>query len=384
MSYKVTSMMVEGVRHAFVEIGEGYDDGGARSGYVNLEGHSEHAVQLNSMMVQHIKNSGATELFTDPMQINVDICTSCDMHCPFCPYHGDMPHTDFNPSKRLMDMETIRDILGAFANSHIISLGCSGEPFLHPKLPEIVDLCYELHPYSEVHLSTDGLRADRFDIPTFFAKPNIRVINFSIDTLSAAEHQSWTKVKNSLNTAQENLRQVAKWKYVNRRDDLRVIASSVLKKSEIHRIGEIIDFYQPFEIDYLGFQNYIPPDRNGDETLTTEDVEIMDFLREIQATKKSKFRVGLVQPIDNKRDRNYCSNPWNLLTIDPDRNISPCCNVPRHPRHGGFEGHDSWNNDVLARTRETLARGDLPMDYCINCWANENPDNRLYIEGQDA
>ncbi len=379
MSYKVTSVLVEGVRHAYVEIGEGYDDGGARNGYVNLEGHSEQAVRLNSMMAEHVKSSGALELFTDPVQINLDISTACDMHCPFCPYHGDMPHADFTPKKRLMDMDTMADILGVFPNNHVISLGSSGEPFLHHKLPDIVDLCAELHPHSEVHLSTDGLRADRFDIKAFFAKPNIKVINFSIDTLSNAEHQSWTKVKDSLNTAQDNLRRVAKWKYVNRRDDLKVMTSCVLKKSEISQLEEIIDFYQSFEIDYLGFQNYIPPDRNGAESLTTDDGEILAYFKDLQRTKKSRFRVGLVQPLDKNRDKNYCANPWSLLSIDPDRNISPCCNVPRHPRHGGFQDHDSWKADVLKETRDALAKGDLPMDYCKNCWANENPANRLFI-----
>jgi hypothetical protein len=183
MSYKVTSLLVEGVRHAYVEIGEDYDGGGARNGYVNLEGHSEQAVRLNTMMAEHVRSSGSLELFTDPVQINMDISTACDMKCPFCPYHGDMPHTDFTPKKRLMDMDTMADILDAFPNCHVISLGCSGEPFLHPKLPDIVDLCAERHPHSEVHISTDGLRADRFDIKTFFAKANIKVINFSIDTV---------------------------------------------------------------------------------------------------------------------------------------------------------------------------------------------------------
>ena len=118
----------------------------------------------------------------------------------------------------------------------------------------------------------------------------------------------------------------------------------------------------------------------GKETITTEDREITRYFNELATRVASRFDVRLINPIDRSRKKNYCLHPWSHISIDPDGNMSPCCNIARNERFGKFTGRDSWNSDILVKARQAFHNGRKPFKNCDFCWANQDPKARLCIK----
>ena len=316
----------------------------------------------------------------NPPRIGLDIATACQMKCWFCPYHGREISPLFKPATSFMSLEMVNTILDIFEHTTKIGIGLSGEPLLHKKLIDIIELIQTKKPETKASISTNGLLIDKYDLDEAFSHSVIKAINISVDTLDEDVHAEWSGMSGSLERVLDNLRTITEWKDKHRKGDLQIIASFVIPKSDYGQIKDMISFMQQFKVDFLGFQNYIPPDCIGENTLTTEDREVLSYFHELSSRVKSDFMVGLVNPIDMAASKNYCNQPWSQLTIDPDGNISPCCNIPRNELFGNISDDGIWNGKTFKDTRSAFHDGKTPFKYCDFCWANQDMEKRILIE----
>lgn len=313
----------------------------------------------------------------DPVGIGADISNICNMSCDFCPYHGKNVTELYKPTKPFMDGKLLERILTTFKLSRAISFGMSGEPLVHPNYRDMVRIVQKIRPDINLTTSTNGLRLGKMNFDETFNYPVFKKVNVSIDTLDAKTHEKWSRRKGSLETVLQNLQSLCDWSKGNH---LSVEASFVIPRSRIKNIEKYISYMQDFDIKYLGFQNYIPPNGIGNDTLTTNDIKELEYLREIKGME-SKFRVGLINPIDMDRKSNFCPQPWSQITINPESYISPCCNIPRNVIFGKFETKVIWNSNTLMESRRKLGRNELPYQLCEFCWANQDQSKRLFIDG---
>ena len=105
----------------------------------------------------------------------IEITNACNLSCGFCA-------TSSRPARSmsLENFETIAAQVKPLAS--VISLHVLGEPFMHPRLPEILGACSRLG--LSVNLVTNGTLLDKFG-PGIFNEPCLAQVSFSLHALSA-------------------------------------------------------------------------------------------------------------------------------------------------------------------------------------------------------
>ena len=120
-------------------------------------------------------------------KIYIEITNVCNMTCSFCP--------KLNRKKEFMTIETFEEILKKISGfTDYIYLHVKGEPFLHPKILEFLDLAlaYNL----KVNLTSNGTIL----IPKVLSRPALRQINFSLHSFEGDnEEEKEQYIKNILN-----------------------------------------------------------------------------------------------------------------------------------------------------------------------------------------
>ncbi|MCK4717957.1 MAG: hypothetical protein KAT70_04730, partial [Thermoplasmata archaeon] len=172
---------------------------------------------------------------------------------------------------------------------------------------------------------------------------------------------------------------LCEWREKNRKGKLEIAISFVISKSHHRDIESMIGIMERYKIDLLQFQNYIPPSCTGEDTITTDDKEVIAHFNELANRLKPPFQVRLPNPIDVSSGENHCVQPWDLMEIDSDENTSPCCIIARNEKYGKFTGKEAWNRQSLQETRRIFAEGKKPFKYCNFCLGNQDPSKRIRI-----
>jgi radical SAM protein with 4Fe4S-binding SPASM domain len=103
-------------------------------------------------------------------KVNIEISNICNLQCTFCP--------EVIRPKALMDTELFRRVIDQVAPyTKVVTLHLMGEPLLHPKLAEIVEICAARGV--QIFLVTNGLLL-KGKIPDLLLHPVFRQINFSL------------------------------------------------------------------------------------------------------------------------------------------------------------------------------------------------------------
>ncbi|MGK0466690.1 radical SAM/SPASM domain-containing protein [Clostridium sp.] len=107
----------------------------------------------------------------------IEITNVCNLSCSFCPKTLRCPE--------FMSIETFRKILDQIKpHTDYIYFHVKGEPFLHPKLDDFLDLSYEKG--FKVNITTNGTLINKVH-DKIMLKPSLRQINFSLHSFDGNE-----------------------------------------------------------------------------------------------------------------------------------------------------------------------------------------------------
>jgi len=108
-------------------------------------------------------------------RVFIEITNVCNLACGFC------AATSRPPAFMTPEMfEAVASQVRPFAK--VVSLHVLGEPFMHPRLPEILRICSRLG--LRVNLVTNGTLLDKFG-PAVFAEKCLSQVTFSLHSLAA-------------------------------------------------------------------------------------------------------------------------------------------------------------------------------------------------------
>lgn len=103
-------------------------------------------------------------------KINIEISNICNLQCSFCP--------EVIRTKKLMDMDLFREIIRQVAPlTEQVCFHLMGEPLVHPKFSELVDICHE-HQV-KIFLVSNGVLLKE-PLTEKLLHPAFRQINFSL------------------------------------------------------------------------------------------------------------------------------------------------------------------------------------------------------------
>ncbi len=107
-------------------------------------------------------------------RVNIEISNICNLQCSFCP--------PVIRAKQLIDLDLFRKIIGEVAPlTKVVSLHLMGDPLVHPKLREIVEICHE-HAIA-IFLVTNGLLVGEKQT-AILLHPAFRQVNFSLHSFA--------------------------------------------------------------------------------------------------------------------------------------------------------------------------------------------------------
>ena len=127
----------------------------------------------------------------------IEITNVCNLACSFCP--------QTKRQAEFMELDTFGKILDQIKpHTDYIYFHVKGEPLLHPKLDEFLELSYEKG--FQVNITTNGTLIDKVK-DKIIMKPALRQVNFSLHSLYGNEEKG--------NKGNENKSNVNKDEYIN-------------------------------------------------------------------------------------------------------------------------------------------------------------------------
>lgn len=110
-------------------------------------------------------------------KIYIEICNVCNLNCDFCPPTLRKPE--------IMDTDTFGRVLDQIKDyTDYLYFHVKGEPLLHPKLGQMLDISYEKG--FQVNITTNGTLI-RTAAKQLIGKPALRLINFSLHSFDGNE-----------------------------------------------------------------------------------------------------------------------------------------------------------------------------------------------------
>lgn len=107
-------------------------------------------------------------------KVNVEISNVCNLQCSFCP--------EVVREKKLMDLDLFREVIAQIAPlTELVCLHLMGDPLVHPRLTEMIDVCEAAGV--RIFFVTNGvlLRDDRIDQ---LLRPPLQQVNFSLHSFA--------------------------------------------------------------------------------------------------------------------------------------------------------------------------------------------------------
>jgi len=103
-------------------------------------------------------------------KVNIEISNICNLQCSFCP--------EVIREKKIMSVDLFRHIIAQVAPlTELVCLHLMGDPLVHPKLSQLVDICEEFQ--TKIFFVTNGvlLRDDKMDL---LLRSPFQQVNFSL------------------------------------------------------------------------------------------------------------------------------------------------------------------------------------------------------------
>lgn len=286
------------------------------------------------------------------VQFYIDIVGACSLKCPSCP-KGNMQ--DVQNSAGIMSLELLDQILvKAKADYDVESINLYNwtEPFVHPKLPEIIRLVHE-------HGLACGISSNLNHVPrleeVMAEKPDGFRVSLSGFNQSVYER---THTGGNIEKVKENIKRLAQlW---------RDIGASTYVEVHFHRyLGNMDDEIQMRDfVTNLGlnftsvFASFCPlekvlhcTDPAAGTALTEEDKKLIDIL---YLTPQDYYTLG-----KNVSESNTCARYTNQVVLNHAGEAQLCCIVYDESKYGV--------GDFLKQSKAELLKTRMSHDICKTC-----------------
>lgn len=295
-----------------------------------------------------------------PLWILLELTHKCPLECAYC-YN----QLDFTNTKDKMSKDDWFRVMDEARDMGAVQLGISGgEPLLNKDLVQIVEYANNKKFYT--NLITSGVGAPK-GIVQKLKDAGLKTVQLGIQS---HDRNTMTLITNNKNSYDEKIAFAKEVKAAG----LQLIINTCITRQNIHQVGEIIEFADELEGNYLEIANiqyYGWALKNINALLPTQ--EQLDEAKRVTDSYRSKekaMKVFFVVP-DYFADRpKACMNGWGttFLTINPDGVALPCNTANtlplEFPNVHDFSIEQIWNESHAFN----YFRGDSWMNpTCASC-----------------
>ena len=285
---------------------------------------------LNLALCEREKQRREARPRSRPYLAVIDAANLCGLRCPYCPTGC---RRDSGRRTRLIDVDMVRGLLDELDRDLIsANLFNWGEPFLHPRLAEIVSLCHDRGVYTNVSTNLNIRRPDRINDVCDAG------LDYLLVSVSGATQPTYEQYHRGgrLELVLENLDRV------------------LTRRRRGNRPGPIVEF------KYLVFRHNEHEVSEARSLARRLGVDI--FRAEPGGGPPESRGRGRTAPREGVQ-KSVCHQLWHTAVLDADGGIPPCCYLYfRSDDFAGFEAGrmmDARNNQAFVAARRLFDPGAL-------------------------
>lgn len=245
---------------------------------------------MSASVLHQIKDTGQLLAQGGPGVCNISVTNVCNARCDFCNYAYDKP---FVTDKRMVDFDALCEAMDILYERGIRYLTFSGgEPFLHPRLNDMV--VYAVNKGMRPSVITNGFLLTPRSLGEL-KESGLKTLFISIDAATAREHEEnrgLPGVCQRIKEANQELKSLA----------VKTVASVTVSKL-IRDYGELVRFLEELGFETVTFS--YPKRALGSPSLVFSEVStLVDFTpRELAAAlgeiQKLKGRYSILNPAES-------------------------------------------------------------------------------------
>lgn len=310
-----------------------------------------------------------------PLWLLIYVTDLCNLHCKMCPHHTWADNSGVEYLKTLNDdfisIETLKRAFALFPESYFVMLAGVGEPLLHPRFTEIINLCRENH--KKVKIVTNGTKLDHKMREFIIESGCVCEVQISLNAPDAKTYYSICQGdEKEYYTVLDNIRGLVKTKR-QKKSDITIVASAVCGEENKEKMTTFLSVADELGVDRIDIFRYIDFNiKDNDFSSIQQDKQLVDNLVGY-AKKRINAKVNFPHIVTNSSFSSKCEWFWKNISIDSKGNIGSCGRVisPMESYGNIFTNDDVWNNEYMVRTREMFLSGDsLPSECCKTCVEN--------------
>lgn len=221
-------------------------------------------------------------------KIYIEITNSCNLKCSFCP--------EGKREKKYMNVEEFSEIINKIKGyTSLIALHIKGEPLLHPKLNEILEICDKEN--IQINITTNGtLLKNTLSIIT--AHKSIRQINISLHSININKNNEKYNIDTYMKDVLESVRKIKEKTNI-------IISYRFWNLEDIKKNDENIEILKYLENEYnhnnliekMKKQKFIELDKNifinQDTRFEWPDLE-KEIISETGTCMGLKYQIGIL------------------------------------------------------------------------------------------
>ncbi|MAE69526.1 MAG: hypothetical protein CME06_03545 [Gemmatimonadetes bacterium] len=314
---------------------------------------------------------GRTRVSHRPVEAFLEIVRDCNIRCTMCAISFD-DHYRVGPrdDRGLMPIELFERSLPLLRRAAKVHLMGTGEPLLHPELPEMVRRLTRWGAW--VTFNTNGTLLEP-ELARTLCRARLSQIVLSLDGATASTHESIRRGA-SFPRIIENIR------FLNDQDGApELIVAMVLMRENLDEIEAMIELSAGLGARFLHVEPLLwQDDAAYGEFYDANAVprnEARVRVAEASAAAES-LGVAIESPLlassagepGEESPGPICSEPWTTLYVTKDGRLRACCNGTEDLGSLGGDG-GGWNDAGFARYRRLISGEKLPAD-CGSCAVN--------------
>lgn len=283
-----------------------------------------------------------------PFHAVIDIMNICNLKCPYCPTGRNQ---NSGRIKKIIDS----DILNKFIdNLHkyliVVDLFNWGEPLLHPKINDIVNMLHKKGIFLQI---SSNLNIHDQQILERLCDAELDLLIISISGITQEIYEKYHQ-QGDIKLLLDNLRYIINYKNKNKYSKPIIELKYLIFKHNIHQIEYASNLAKEIGVDI--FRTYYG---GGPED---KIISINEKKNKLQYPDTGKF----------------CSQLWRTIVLNSDGGIAPCCFL--YFKKDDFGNYDYSNNlnDIISNPIYITARrlfksslmNKLPKDLqhpCLKC-----------------
>ena len=291
-----------------------------------------------------------------PNVVGIFINNKCNLDCEFCYFPWDeMKQED-------MDLKEFNRILNHkfFADALRVSLA-GGEPFLHRRIFDFIELVHQKKKI--LSIVSNG---------TYIKKYFNEIISSNLDSLMISHYEEFfPKIATQIKRLAEEIRYNKKNHYLS--------LCKIIDKENYKVMDGIIEESIDLKLMGVNLNPYFPNSKEevSNKVLFDDNYEIVEYIKLLK-NKYQNSPINITYPTFVSHDINKmkgCVFLKNMVSVDIDGNISPCCFIaPPNSLHGNLysDGEDTFNNTFYKQFRKAFKDKSLNHAYiknhCQNCY----------------